>query len=54
MFLPHEMQWSLDEYLAKELDTIDEADRRVEKAIDDFGEKFAKIEKRIEELDAER
>ena len=34
LFQPHEMQWSLDQFLERMNDTREEADRRTESALD--------------------
>ena len=50
MFQPHEMQWSLDQFLERMVDTRDEADNRVEKLMDKRYDQFNQFMKRVEDL----
>ena len=49
VFKPHEMQWSLDQFLERMVKTRDEADERVEKLMDTRYEEVNELFKRIEE-----
>ena len=40
LFQPHEMQWSLDQFLERMNETREEADRRTEAALDDGYARF--------------
>ena len=49
VFAPHEMQWSLDQFMDRMIETRDEADNRVEKMMDTRYSEFNKLIRRIEE-----
>ena len=53
IFKPHEMQWSLDQFMERMLDTRDEANNRIEKMIDQRYEQYTKFAKRVEEMSAQ-
>ena len=48
VFKPHEMQWSLDQFMERMIDTKEEADRRVEKIINSRYEETSTFFKRAE------
>ena len=48
VFKPHEMQWSLDQFIDRMIDTKEEADRRVEKIISKRYEETSTFFKRAE------
>ena len=49
IFQPHEMQWSLDQFLERMNDTREEADRRTEAALDQKYGEFNQFLRRLEE-----
>ena len=53
VFKPHEMQWSLDQFMDRMIDTRDEANDRVEKIMDQRYEDYSKLVNRIEEMSAQ-
>ncbi|TNV75706.1 hypothetical protein FGO68_gene17696 [Halteria grandinella] len=50
IFKPHEMQWSLDQFLERMVDTRDENDARIEKRLNQSYEQASRVLKRIEEM----
>ncbi len=44
------MQWSLDDFLAKQLDQKDESERRIEELIDEKADEIKKLYSKIEEM----
>ena len=50
VFKPHEMQWSLDQFMERMLETRDEQNARIEKIMDSRYEQYTKFAKRVEEM----
>ena len=53
VFKPHEMQWSLDQFMERMLDTRDESNNRIEKIMDQRYEQYSKVVNRVEEMSAQ-
>ena len=54
LFQPHEMQWSLDQFLERMDATRDEADRRTEAAIDKGYGEFNQFARRLEDSSSKK
>ncbi len=52
VFKPHEMQWSLDQFMERMIDTKEQADARVEKILDERYEQANNVLKRVEAYSA--
>ena len=50
VFKPHEMQWSLDQFLERMVDTRDEAESRVERMMDRSYENVSRFINKVEEM----
>ena len=53
LFKPHEMQWSLDQFLERMIDTKEEADSRIENMMESRYDEINKFIKRADEINDE-